>query len=249
MRRLRRLFRRKSGSVSRSHSDVTDEDREIAERVAPYTMTSLERRYALIEAVRYAIRRPVPGAFVECGVWRGGSALAILLTLQRLGVSDRDVWLYDTFSGMTKPSDRDRSTFDPPALDTWMQAQNSARQAWHQLFDPGTFSLDRVRALLAATGYPEERIHLVPGPVEQTLTQHAPGAISLLRLDTDWYESTRHELEQLYPRLSSGGILIVDDYGHWQGCREAVDEYFSAPGRQPVLLTRIDYTGRLAVKS
>ena len=84
--------------------------------------------------------------------------------------------------------------------------------------------------------------------MEDTLPEQAPSRIALLRLDTDWYESTRHELIHLYPRLSQGGVLIVDDYGHWDGCRLAVDEYFATEA-DPVLLTRIDYTGRICVKS
>jgi hypothetical protein len=98
-----------------------------------------------------------------------------------------------------------------------------------------------------ATGYPAERVHLVRGPVEETLPAAAPERLALLRLDTDWYASTRHELEHLYPRLVDGGVLIVDDYGHWQGARQAVDEYFAGTAPPP-LLHRIDYTARIGVK-
>ncbi len=105
-----------------------------------------------------------------------------------------------------------------------------------------------VRETIDSAGYPSERVHFVRGQVEDTVPEQAPERIALLRLDTDWYESTRHELLHLYPRLASGGVLIVDDYGHWDGCRRAVDEYFSTEA-EPVLLSRIDYTGRLAVKA
>ena len=84
--------------------------------------------------------------------------------------------------------------------------------------------------------------------VEDTLPAHAPPELALLRLDTDWYESTLHELEHLYPRLATGGVLIVDDYGHWDGARRAVEEHFDATGG-PILLSRIDYTGRIGVKA
>jgi O-methyltransferase len=103
-----------------------------------------------------------------------------------------------------------------------------------------------VRATLLETGYPAERLHLHRGPVEETLPRQSPGPLALLRLDTDWYKSTLHELEHLYPLLAGGGILIIDDYGHWQGARRAVDEYFA--DSPPLLLNRIDYTGRIAVK-
>ena len=228
--------------------DAAPEDRAIVDAVAPYTLTSPQRRYALIKAVQYLVRRNIPGALVECGVWRGGSALAILMTLLREGVRDRDVWLYDTFDGMTAPTARDRSPFDAPARQTWDAAREAGSKPWHHLFKPDVFNLDKVRALLESTGYPPAHLHFVVGAVEQTLPAQAPERAALLRLDTDWYESTRQELDHLYPRLSSGGVLIVDDYGHWQGCREAVDEYFSAPGREPILLNRIDYTARVALK-
>jgi hypothetical protein len=107
--------------------------------------------------------------------------------------------------------------------------------------------LDHVRDNMVRTGYPEQRIHFVKGRVEDTIPAGAPDTISLLRLDTDWYESTRHELTHLFPRLSRGGVVIIDDYGHWRGARRAVDEYFAQHGPS-LLLHRIDYTARAAVK-
>jgi O-methyltransferase len=227
------------------HLDAAD--RAVVERALPYTMTGVARLTALVDAVRHVVRRDVPGAFAECGVWRGGSVLAMLLALQELGVDDRDVHLYDTFEGMTRPSQHDTSPLEPPALETWEEAHRRDERAWDGLFDPDAFNEDAVRETLLATGYPAARIHLHRGPVEATLPGRAPDALALLRLDTDWYESTRHELEHLYPRLASGGVLIVDDYGHWEGARRAVDEYFAAHP-PPLLLNRIDYTGRIAVK-
>ena len=101
---------------------------------------------------------------------------------------------------------------------------------------------------MLSTGYDIARTHFVAGDVEQTIPGVVPEQISLLRLDTDWYESTRHELKHLYPRLIRGGVLIIDDYGHWKGARQAVDEYLAETGAK-LLLNRIDYTGRAAVKT
>jgi O-methyltransferase len=226
---------------------VSDEDREIIARARPFTMTSDERLQALIDAVRYCEQRGVPGAFAECGVWRGGSVLTMILVLHGLGVDDRDIHLFDTFEGMTAPTEEDTSPLDPPALETWAEAQESGERAWSELFSHEVFDEAAVRELLVSTGYPSERLHFARGPVEQTLPEAAPERLALLRLDTDWYESTRHELEHLWPRLSDGGVLIVDDYGHWEGARRAVDEFF-ATSAAPVLLSRIDYTGRIAIK-
>jgi hypothetical protein len=219
-------------------------DRHIIDRVRPFTMTSDERLQALIDAVRYCVRREIPGAFAECGVWRGGSVLAMLLTLLEEGRVDRDVYLFDTFEGMTAPTEHDVSALDPPALETWQQADG---KPWSEFFDSSIFNEEQVRATLIDSGYPSDRLHFVRGPVEDTLPANAPEQLALLRLDTDWYESTKHELEHLYPRLATGGVLIIDDYGHWDGARCAVDEYFERLAK-PLLLNRIDYTGRIAVK-
>jgi hypothetical protein len=234
----RRRIRRELGALSPA-------DRRIAERALPHTLTSVQRLQAVIDATRHVVDRDLPGAFAECGVWRGGSVLAMVLTLLELGRTDRDLYLYDTFEGMTAPTERDVSSFDPPALETWRAAQGRSERPWGELFEH--FDQEAVRSTLLATGYPAERLHLVRGPVEETLPGQAPERLALLRLDTDWYESTRHEMEHLYPRLVEGGVLIVDDYGHWEGARRAVDEYFAQHGPPP-LLHRTDYTGRVAVK-
>ena len=219
-------------------------EQRIVHAALPHSITSVPRVLAIIAAVRYCEKRGIEGAFAECGVWRGGSVLAMILTLQDLG-AERDIWLYDTFEGMTEPTDEDVSEFHRPALETWNETGEGP--AWPEYFSPEVFNEEGVRKTLLETGYPEERLHLVRGPVEETLPANRPEKLAFLRLDTDWYESTRHELIHLYPRLADGGPLIIDDYGHWEGCRRAVDEYFETEA-PPVLLNRIDYSGRMAVK-
>ena len=212
------------------------------ELVRPYTMTGADRIYSLIQAVRHVVAARVPGAFVECGVWRGGSMMAVADTLRRLGVGDRDLYLYDTYEGMTAPTDLDvcvdgstaRSFFD-------RTRRGDVGSAWCDA------PLDEVRRNMASTGYPAARCHYVQGKVEDTVPGTAPEQIALLRLDTDWYESTRHELRHLFPRIAPGGMLIVDDYGFWSGSRKAVDEYFAELG-QTVFLHRVDSTARLVIK-
>jgi O-methyltransferase len=228
-------------------SEFDERDRPIIERAYPYTMTGVLRLDATVQSVRHCVRRGIPGAFCECGVWRGGSVLAMILTLQDMGVNDRDIHLFDTFEGMTEPTEHDRHPGEPPALETWTEAKARDERPWAGMFGEHVFDEHSVRETVLSSGYPEERIHLVKGPVEETIPDHAPDALALLRLDTDWYESTRHELEHLYPRLADGGVLLIDDYGHWEGARRAVDEYFSQQA-EPLLLNRVDYTGRVAVK-
>jgi O-methyltransferase len=230
--------------LERQLAELEPGDRQIVGRALPFTMTGVPRLQALVDAVRYCVGRGVPGGFAECGVWRGGSVLAMIHTLQSLDRSDRDIYLYDTFTGMTEPTELDRSPYYPPAVELW---EETAGRPFPEFFAPELFNEEEVKRVVLATGYPEGRIHFVRGPVEETLPANAPGALALLRLDTDRYESTRHELVHLYPLLSEGGVLIVDDYGHWDGARRAVDEYFASEAPQ-VLLNRIDYAGRIAVK-
>ena len=199
-------------------------------------MTSAERMYALWTAVRWIVSSKTPGDIVECGVWKGGSSMLMALTLLRMGDVTRSIFLFDTFTGMTEPTERDGTA----TVRQWRKLERGDHNEW--AYGP----LSEVQRNLSSTGYPTERVHFIQGPVEETLPSAQPTEIALLRLDTDWYELTRHELVHLYPRLQDGGVLVIDDYGHWAGARAAVDEYFESNG--PVLLSRVDYTGRLSVK-
>jgi len=227
-------------------SVLESDEKQIIADVRFYTMVSSERLLAIMDAVKYVVRRNVPGALLECGVWRGGSVLAMIKTLQSLGVDDRDIYLYDTFEGMTRPTDADTSPFEQPALTTWKETPEGTTP-WNWAFAPEIYGLDFVRRLIYDSGYPRQRIHFVKGPVEATIPDTVPGAAAFVRLDTDWYESTMHELVHLYPLMPQGAVLIIDDYGHWAGARRAVEEYFSTAA-EPMLLTRTDYSGRMGVK-
>jgi len=222
------------------HPDLEPEFIALYERCASATMTSIERMYALYQAVRHVHAAAIPGDVVECGVWRGGSSMLAALTLDSLGDRERSIWLYDTFQGMPPPADVDRSFTGQDAAALLERTDTAGEHT------RAAAAIDEVRANLASTGYPSNRLHFVEGMVEDTIPALAPEQISILRLDTDWYESTRHELRHLWPRLSPGGVLIIDDYGHWHGARQAVDEFLATV--EPVLLQRIDYTGRLALK-
>jgi O-methyltransferase len=235
-----RLTRKNSDSGK--FVDISDADTAVYQRVKSYTLTGPERVYALAQAVRYVAENEIPGAVVECGVWKGGSIMAVALTLLGLGRQDRDLHLFDTFEGMPEPTDLDVSHDGTAAAADFERTKISDDSSeWCRA------SLDLVLQAVRSTGYDPSRIHLVKGKVEDTIPESAPERIALLRLDTDWYDSTRHELEHLFPRLSRGGVIIIDDYGHWQGARQATDEYL-AKNRIPLLLNRIDYTARIGVK-
>ena len=221
--------------------DLDQPMHEIIRAVEPFTLTSGERVAALCESVDYVVDHDVPGAFVECGLWRGGSLMAVLLRLRQRGVSDRDVVGFDTFTGQTDPTLEDVDLKGRVAGSTLNKFAFEVVKRVAHVED----SRDEVFTRLVSTGYPAERIHLIQGPVEDTLPEYSPEAIALLRLDTDYYDSTRHELEHLYPRISTGGVMIIDDYGHFKGQRKAVDEYFTG---HRILLQRVDYSCRLAIK-
>lgn len=194
--------------------------------VQPYTKSSLERLQAMAAACQRIDNEGIFGDIVECGVWRGGNII-----LARFYCPDRTCWLYDTFAGMAN-----RSEWDVNRSGIKVGCGKSA------------VSVEDVTDNLRITGtYDERRLRFVKGPVEDTLLdpRNVPDKIALLRLDTDWYHSTRMELEVLWPRLVPGGVLIVDDYGHWLGARKAVDEYFG----DALSFQRIDYTAIVTVKN
>lgn len=232
-----------AGLNPEKYPDFTPAEIALIERVRPYTMTSMERIHALHKAVRYVIENNISGAFVECGVWRGGSMMAVALTLLDRGVHDRALHLFDTFEGMTLPTETDRS-FDNEQASVRLQRdekENKRGSAWCYA------QQDYVEQVMASTDYPAQNVHFARGKVEDTLPEQAPENIAVLRLDTDWYESTKHEMIHLFPRLVRGGVLIVDDYGHWKGARKAVDEY-TEQNDVKIYLNRIDYTGRVGIK-
>jgi len=214
----------------------------IIEKVKKETMTGPERIFSLIEAVKYVIAAGIEGDIVECGVWRGGSVMAVLNVLKELDSAEKNIYLYDTYDGMTDPTADDISFEGRSAKELLDESKkNEQNVIW------AYSALDIVKKNVYTSGYDREKIHFIRGKVEDTIPSIIPEKICLLRLDTDWYESTKHELEHLFPRLSKGGILILDDYGHWQGARKAADEYFGKY-KINIFLSRIDYTGRIAVK-
>lgn len=215
----------------------------IAEAVRHHTKTTPERLDALVQSIRHIVAHNIPGDIVECGVWRGGSMMAVAKTLLALNDTSRTLYLFDTFEGMPEPTEHDVSQSGASALTKFARrARNNQSSDWCFA------SLQDVQAGMASTGYPADKVRFVKGMVEDTLPAQAPERVAVLRLDTDWYESTRHELEQLYPRLAEGGMLIVDDYADWLGAKKAVDEYL-AEHSPALFLHRIDDSARMAVKS
>jgi len=224
-------------------SDFLENEIKIIKKVKPFTLTTDERIYSIIHATKYIIDNHVPGDIVECGVWRGGSMMAVAHTLLKEKKSDRNLYLFDTFEGMSKPTDIDISADGKKNAKIKFEKNKKSEDSSDWCFA----SLDEVKKNMINTGYNSEKLHFIKGKVENTLPEHIPKQIAILRLDTDWYESTKHELIHLFPKLVSGGVLILDDYGHWEGAKKAIDEYISQNKIQ-ILLNRIDDTCRMAIK-
>ena len=223
-----------------SLSDLTKEAKSAVSAARPFTMTSVERMATLVNAVNYITENRIEGDIAECGVWRGGSMMVIAMMLLYRNDLSRSLYMYDTFEGMTSPSRNDIS-FDGSYAEDELKLNSQTSEGWCSA------SMEEVRTNILSTGYPEDKLHFIKGKVEDTIPAHLPSNLSLLRLDTDWYESTKHELIYLYPLLNRNGALIIDDYGHWQGAKKAVDEYFAAQCGC-FYLHRIDYTGRILIK-
>ena len=199
--------------------------------------------FALYKSVQYIQEAGIEGDIVECGVWRGGSMMVVAEALRLFPGPPRVLHLFDTYKGLPKPTTDD--------IDIWGHAANS----WWEKKRTSDFSsdwarahIDEVRSNMAQTGMPNDSVRYIKGMVEDTIPERAPARIALIRLDTDWYASTKHGLVHLFPRLSHNGVLIIDDYGHFKGAKKAVDEHWKA-AKVSSMLTRIDYTGRLAIKA
>lgn len=188
-------------------------------------------------AVEYVVANNVPGVFVECGVEQGAQEVEWIYALKALGAR-RTIVLYDTFAGLTRPGEHDytlsTATICSASRESVLHEWESRRvtdklNTW--CYSP----LDRVKANLESIGYPGATLQYVVGDVMDTLRDEAslPDAIAILRLDTDWYESSKYELERLYDRVSPGGVVIFDDYYHWNGQRKATDEFFASIGERP----------------
>ncbi len=216
---------------------------QIMHDVKKLTMTSPDNMYALYSAVKYLTTANIDGDIVECGVWKGGSMLLCAKTISKYNFVPRNLYLYDTFRGMSEPDNVDVSLKSAQAaLKYWKKKKNINYNSWCYA------TLEEVKKVFSRTEYPQELLHFIKGKVEDTIPADVPSKIALLRLDTDWYTSTYHELKYLYPKLVKGGVLIIDDYRAWKGSKEAVDKYFTERNIK-MLLLGIDSSAVIGIKS
>ena len=208
------------------------------------SMVSVDRLWAVMQATKYIVKNNLKGDLVECGVWKGGCSLAMAMVLKDLKVNKK-IFLFDTFMGMTEPTDYDKTCDDVSAKKKFEESQTSSQNKWCYA------SIEDVKEEFRKLNL-ENNVVFIKGDVLDTLNneENIPNRISLLRLDTDWYESTKHEMRILFPRLQKNGILLIDDYGHWQGTRKAIEEYFSENSQyNNYLIWKTDFTGRGLIKN
>lgn len=242
---IQKILARYGYKIIEDVSIEPDQDKrfkELFRKYSPYTLSSIERIFSLYKAIQYIVSARIPGDFVECGVWKGGNCMIMADLLLSLEEKNRKIYLYDTFTGMPKPTKYDFNyTNTSYSLKTW---KKGIRKDHNEMsFAP----IEEVQKNMQMTGYPQKNIIFVKGKVEDTIPDIMPRNIALLRLDTDWYESTKHEMKFLFPKLSKRGVLIIDDYGHWAGAKKAVDEYLKN-NKITILLNRVDYTCRTGIK-
>lgn len=223
-----------------SFPDLSEKDNNLISSVKDYTMTSKERLFALINAINYVEKAEIKGAIVECGVWKGGGMMLAAKTLLQNSSVDRELFLYDTFeAGMTEPD----------ALKDVSITGGDAKTIVENWEKSNVYpTLNEVKANMYSTNYDINKIKFIKGDIMETLKVAKPESIAVLRLDTDWYNTTKFELMELFPLLTDNGVLIIDDYGHWKGAKQAVDEYFSE-NKIHMFLNRVDYTCRLGIKT
>ena len=202
------------------------------EQVHGCTLLDTSKLYNLYESTRYIVNNRIPGSIVECGVFLGGAMMLVATTLRELGDEERDIYLYDTFTGFAD---------DVTEFDISYRGKKVGTQKIQHF-------MEATQNNLFQTGYPESKIHFIEGDVAESLDGNLPSTISMLRLDTDTYASTKIELELAYPLLVPRGVLLIDDYGYSNGARKAVDEYFENSSSKP-FFQRPNYSLRTAIKS
>lgn len=192
-----------------------------------HTMIGLRRLENIQQCVETILKDGIPGDLMEAGVWRGGATILMRAILQVHKISDRRVWVADSFEGMP-----------PPDSQKYPHDEGLFLNQFPQL----AVSLEQVKANFTKYGLLDEQVMFLKGWFKETLPTAPIEQLALLRVDGDLYESTMTTLTYLYPKLASGGFVIVDDFGDIAACREAVNDYREAQGIADPIVP-VDWTG------
>ena len=225
------LIKKKPYDVSKNFPEISEFEKELFDICSNYSMTSFDGMFSLMKSLDFIIQNNVDGDFVECGVWKGGNLIMFQKYIEKYNLNKK-IYAYDTFEGMSEPAEIDK-TFEGESASLQLDKLEKKK-------------VDRKKNVEKYTT--STNLTSIKGKVEDTLInkKNLPNKISILRLDTDWYSSTKKELEILYPLLEKNGILYIDDYGYWQGARKAVDEFFKD---KKVTMFKIDFTARMIINS
>tara|TARA_Y100001970_G_scaffold289239_1_gene418947 strand:- start:3748 stop:4524 length:777 start_codon:yes stop_codon:yes gene_type:complete len=232
-------------NINHEFPDANNFERETLKICSDYSMTGYERMFALMKSIQFIRHHNVDGDFVECGVWKGGNLILFQKFIDKYNLNKK-IYAYDTFEGMTEPDTIDQTFKGENSIDLLNKLYKKKVDRKQNILIADC-SIDDVNNNFKKFSNKDNLI-CIKGPVEKTLEvkKNLPNKISILRLDTDWYSSTKKELEVLFPLLEKNGILIIDDYGFWKGARKAVDEYFM---NKNVTMFKIDFTGRMIINS
>jgi hypothetical protein len=237
-------FRIFDHTKSTEYMDFTEFEREAYVDAIDLIAQTPAAAVSLLRAVDYVIDSNISGDFLECGVYRGASPILIAKALKRRGITDRKIYMYDTYEGMPEPTQHDVYYTGARMLDKWDEVKREGSVGSTEMYS----TMDEVRSNLSRADYPIENFIMIKGKVEDTIPGVIPDRICLMRLDTDYYTSTKHEFEHLYPRLERGGVLFIDDYGAFAGSRQATDEYLKRNGLTPMLF-RVNESVRMMLKT
>ena len=239
------LVKKEKFNFKDHYPEASDFELKLYETCSKFTMTSHERIFSLMNSIKFINDNKVEGDFVECGVWKGGNLILFQNYIDELNL-DKKIYAFDTFEGMSKPQDID-VTYKGEKSKIMLEKLAKKKVDRNENILIAECSLKNVIRNFNEN-CKNNNLICIKGLVEDTLKieKNIPNKISILRLDTDWYSSTKKELEILFPLLEKNGILIIDDYGYWKGARKAVDEYFK---NKNVTMFKIDFTGRMIINS
>lgn len=251
-------IRRKESVIPQSEQpfqgyDLEQEARENIELVRSYTMVPYAGLVTLYQQVVFCETQGTPGDFVECGTWNGGAVGLMALGNLKHGSTRRHIHLFDSFKGVPEP---DESIDGKKAVQQVLSVGGGTKgrlvsvEGFYEKLADGVGTLEANKYLLETiVGYDPCFLHYHEGWFQDTLPKVAPqiGSIAILRLDGDWYASTKVCLQYLYDRVVGGGFVIIDDYGCYEGCKRAIDEFMKQEGIQ-VFLNHIDSERRYWIK-
>lgn len=210
-------------------SSLNPKELKLFLKVKPYTMVSLYRLQNIYKLARTVEKNSLVGAFVECGVWRGGCS-AVMAYAAKEAQSNRKIWLFDSFRGLPEPTKKDGSR---ARVFSSNRTSGSLRT-----INKNVGTVMHVKKILSKLNVDINNVEIRKGWFQNTLPKAKKEIenIAILRLDSDWYESTKACLENLYDLVVKGGFVVIDDYGTWEGCRKAVDNFIKKRGLRVKLI-------------